>query len=1819
MRPQMFSRARTRALLVLFTLGAAAHAARADLWVAKTGSDSNAGTEAAPFLSIQAAVDAAPAEGCTIHVAEGTYYVKAGTSPTQLLEITKPVRIVATGSRANTVIDAENKRRNTWVNCDGALLAGFTIRRGKHSAWNSFGGVRVTAGVVSNCVIEANESYHFDGAFVDGGTLTHCVVRNNTTGTNVNGQGVRISKGLVANCEIYGQTSKYDAISATGAGLYAEGGVVTNCYIHDNCLGKASRSNERGSTSIGNSAGGVRILGSARVTDCVIEHNGVSGCGAGVHISAGTLDNSLVVGNETTNVISSACGAVYVTGGTVTNCTIVGNKATARAEGLHQTGGTVRDCIVFGNGRWDYLKTGGTSENVCTNNPGFVDAIGGDYRLTSATPCPGAGYRPVPVAGFGCAFEQDARVLLGNAGADVTFTATSANAAGGVTYTWDFGDGASATGATAVHHYAPGTYSVRLSATDASSAATSSAAGCVVVRPDKVYVSKTGSATFPYTTPETATADVYAALDLHPLEVEIHAGTYDISKCPLMLAEPIAVRGVGGRENVILDAKTDSSRFPRCAYVVHDDAFLSGVTLYRGSGQWCSGIGAAVTAGVVSNCWLRDNTSHYSPAFVISGTGAIVDSLVSGESCGGNDTYAGAGMLTGGSLIGCTIQKNGTMNGTTCRGMVWVNGASALVSNCVVRGNVMGTATSKHYGGGVFLQSGLVVNTVISNNTTAVSGGGVHMTGGTLRNCLVAGNVARASAGNTGGGIHNAGGAVENCTVLANTAAQGGGLYQTSGSTVNSVVYYNTGDDVDLRGGTVSRTASMPAATGEGNFSSEPAYLDYEGQDYRYTSLATAFIDTGTALPWMDGAQDLAGNARVGGAAPDIGAIEYYPSADEPFIATFSAPAVSAKLTLDAAFTAAVSKYDIADCAFAWDFGDGMTETKQGVATAAHTYAAPGAFTVTLTVTPPAGATDAPATVVRAGYITVIPRTCYVSTTGGNRFPYENWANASTSVPDAIAVGSDEVVVTNGTYSFPSIIVMRPLRIASVNGPWVTTFKSSAAGSNLVTLGDDGAWLEGFTLRDATIADWNETSGGSGLRITAGTATNCIVRNCQKYSFGNCYVGGTGRIYDSLVINNREGANSGKCAGLYVTGSGFACGVVATNNVAVSLEEGLDIGGAGLYIDGGTVTNCVFADNESSNVKGQGAGGKIRGGLVTHCVFTNNYSAGRYGGVHVYGGTIRNCLIAGNRATGTSAGYGVGGLMLTSGVAESLTIVGNESSLDGGGVRQTGGVLLNTIVYGNVSPLECDVSGGVRTNCLSTVAMAGEGCQAGDPIFTAPASGDYTVSALSPAKDHGLDQPWMAGGATDLAGNPRLQGESVDIGAYETDASAAVPFSAAFATTASEKIANGNTVVTFGTSVVGATGAVTYHWEFGDGATLTTSEATCSHAYAPGAYTVTLRVHDAGTDEWADDVVRENYAVALPDTCYVAQGEGVTPTYPYVSPETGAPGLKEALATGVGEIVVCPGTYTISETVAVGTPVSIRGATGNPADAVIYAPAVDGLRVMNLQSAGAVVSGLTLRGGMVHLAAGDGGSVLYMTGGMATNCVLERGDNYYKGAVTISNGQIVDCVIRNNTAAHSTQEASALTLYGGVVDRCVITGNVTTASINGSTRGEAVTLAGEQAVLRNSLVAWNIGHEAGGVRIVNAMEFSNCTIATNKARVKCAGVRAEGRPLTCANNIVWGNVAPSIPNVDNPLVFTYSCGPELIEGVGNTGETPRFKPAGGHAFQLHGASPLLNAGFRLNWMDGARDLVGRPRILGNGPAMGCYEVPYSAGALFLMR
>jgi hypothetical protein len=55
-----------------------------------------------------------------------------------------------------------------------------------------------------------------------------------------------------------------------------------------------------------------------------------------------------------------------------------------------------------------------------------------------------------------------------------------------------------------------------------------------------------------------------------------------------------------------------------------------------------------------------------------------------------------------------------------------------------------------------------------------------------------------------------------------------------------------------------------------------------------------------------------------------------------------------------------------------------------------------------------------------------------------------------------------------------------------------------------------------------------------------------------------------------------------------------------------------------------------------------------------------------------------------------------------------------------------------------------------------------------DPLFVKPAGGDYRVELLSPALEAGNNRPASGLGPEDLAGDLRLQGRIVDVGAYET-------------------------------------------------------------------------------------------------------------------------------------------------------------------------------------------------------------------------------------------------------------------------------------------------------------------------------------------------------------------------------------------------------------------------------------------------------------------
>ena len=267
--------------------------------------------------------------------------------------------------------------------------------------------------------------------------------------------------------------------------------------------------------------------------------------------------------------------------------------------------------------------------------------------------------------------------------------------------------------------------------------------------------------------------------------------------------------------------------------------------------------------------------------------------------------------------------------------------------------------------------------------------------------------------------------------------------------------------------------------------------------------------------------------------------------------------------------------------------------------------------------------------------------------------------------------------------------------------------------------------------------------GGNGVIIDGKNKVR--VFNISAYSFDNI-------ILKNLTIQNGYLNNSTAMGGGMYAYAGFGdlkvenCTFI--NNRVVSSGDGQ---GGGLRSDGGTFINCFFLNNEVSGTT------SILGG----------------GGVFAIEGTFINCVIAGN-----SAGYGGGVYTSTSSIFSNCTVTQNAASNNdgGGGVNcEDNCTLTNCIIYNNTS-----TSGSHNIfNYLGTSLFSHCALESGNSLvgtygniglsttpFTHAGDDSLSIPSTSPCFDAGTTN-----GITitphDIAGNPRISGESIDIGAYE--------------------------------------------------------------------------------------------------------------------------------------------------------------------------------------------------------------------------------------------------------------------------------------------------------------------------------------------------------------------------------------------------------------------------------------------------------------------
>ncbi len=417
----------------------------------------------------------------------------------------------------------------------------------------------------------------------------------------------------------------------------------------------------------------------------------------------------------------------------------------------------------------------------------------------------------------------------------------------------------------------------------------------------------------------------------------------------------------------------------------------------------------------------------------------------------------------------------------------------------------------------------------------------------------------------------------------------------------------------------------------------------------------------------------------------------------------------------------------------------------------------------------------------------------YVSTTGGNIYPYAFPEHAALSIQDAVdaALDGDSIVIETGTY-YEKVTVDKPVYIL-------------------------GGWDVGFSTRDTdaypTVIDYV----GSTVAFVSGAGSGCGIEGCTIYgSFGTnltipvigTYGGGILANQASPVIRENTISGCGYISNTgYSAGGGIACYLGTVKIIDNTITDCVAQSGGGIYLyqataelSGNTITGAhphpeytgtrngggICARNSTLTMSGNvitGNTGYVNGGGI--------YS--RIGSVSLDGDTISSNTCSGNGGglltersaldadqaviTGNSAGSGGGifhkaaafdmantlvadntvsmiaGAILADslwGAVDNNTVDGNSSSLAIGSVMITtpeGCVIRNNNFTNNLSagfqaPGQENITY-IYNNAYNNrdgdvLGITPDGTNiSADPLYVDPSGGDYHLGIYSPGIDGG--------------------------------------------------------------------------------------------------------------------------------------------------------------------------------------------------------------------------------------------------------------------------------------------------------------------------------------------------------------------------------------------------------------------------------------------------------------------------------------------------
>lgn len=418
---------------------------------------------------------------------------------------------------------------------------------------------------------------------------------------------------------------------------------------------------------------------------------------------------------------------------------------------------------------------------------------------------------------------------------------------------------------------------------------------------------------------------------------------------------------------------------------------------------------------------------------------------------------------------------------------------------------------------------------------------------------------------------------------------------------------------------------------------------------------------------------------------------------------------------------------------------------------------------------------------------------------GGALFA-NNGANGAITIDRCIVTNSTSVKNTGGAW------------IGGVNGDLTVTNSSFTHNSCDEGTSDDGCGLylyfDSETAAGNAIVRNNNISHNT-LNHNPSPIGNCDGAGLMIYHLGTSGSGNSFTIENNTIRNNLsyEGVAGMSLHLLHQNNTIIIRENIFSGNIAGPLPAGVPIqiygGGAHVYCAGGnfTINGNQFLNNINLDPNGIGAGLSLDalGGTVEMIgnVFAGNQSSGMGGGAFVFLETgitvadiVQNLFV--NNQAGLSSGSG-GGLSLSANVGVNLVnnTFYNNSAADGGGMTYYAEAavhvasLYNEIYRGNTPNAISVFAPGPAQATYSNIEGGpgepyfGTGCIDLDPFFfnsanPSGADGAYGtlddglhLTSTSPSVNTGLNAAVPAVLTKDIAGQNRIQDDTIDMGAYE--------------------------------------------------------------------------------------------------------------------------------------------------------------------------------------------------------------------------------------------------------------------------------------------------------------------------------------------------------------------------------------------------------------------------------------------------------------------